>query len=389
MKQILIICGGQSAEHEVSIQSACNIIRALDKEQFQAVVVVVSRSGSWYLLPHASFLESITEYIDNQSVGSLCTLMRQPNQTVLMNIMGDQIKIDAAFPLIHGPMGEDGTLQGLLELMGVPFVGCGVLASAIGMDKDFLKRSFSHANIPVVPFITVSDKKSIPAYRDVCQRLQSSVLFVKPAVMGSSVGVIKVSSEGQYEPAIEQAFCYGFKILIEKYISCREVECSVLGNSTPIASCVGEIKPNHEFYSYEAKYLDPDGAELVVPADLSLALSENVRNLALKAFAAVECKGLARVDFFISEDQTVYVNELNTIPGFTAISMYPKLWEASGIHYTHLITQLIQLAFEEYGAKQKIHLKPTLSHQSFDFYQQQQAKSIIPPSPDASIAAQG
>jgi D-alanine-D-alanine ligase len=288
-------------------------------------------------------------------------LIRHPEKTCLMTSGKDELPVDVAFPLVHGPMGEDGTLQGMLELMGLPYVGSGVLASAVGMDKDILKRMLAHSRIPVAPMVTVSTNDPIPDFNQVCEKLNSKILFIKPAIMGSSVGISKVSNKAQFEEAIQQAFRYSFKVLIEKFIPGREVECSVLGNVNPTASCVGEIKPTHDFYSYEAKYLDADGAKLIVPAQLPELLAHEVREMAVAAFKAIECKGFARVDFFISDDGKVYVNELNTIPGFTAISMYPKMWEASGICYTDLISQLIDLAGDEYEAKQTIHLRPDVT----------------------------
>lgn len=350
MKNILIVCGGKSAEHEVSIMSARNIVAALDPRKFNPVLVAVSRTGSWHAIEG-----NVVEPLEKNE---LCCLLRKLDQTVLLLASGKEIPLDVAFPLIHGPMGEDGTLQGLLELMELPYVGSGVLASAVGMDKDLLKRLLASANIPVAPFITSSSLATCPSYEDVKRKFDTPIFFVKPAVMGSSVGIHKVNSAESYEFAVQQAFKYGFKILVEKFIPCRELECSVLGNLSPIASCVGEIKPNHEFYSYEAKYLDPNGAEFIVPANLSSEILERTRLLAIQSFQAIECRGLARVDFFLTHDDVIYVNELNTIPGFTAISMYPKLWEASGINYRELISQLILLAIEEYEAKQKIELRP-------------------------------
>lgn len=364
MKNILILCGGRSAEHEISLRSARNVIAALDPTQFSPVLVLVSRSGTWYFLENPSQLENVTACNDPFVQGIACTLIRQPTQTSLFTIDNKQIKIDAAFPLIHGPMGEDGTLQGLLELMSLPFVGGGVAASAVGMDKHLMKRILVDANLPVVPFITLLAGQQAPSYEEASLKLGTKTLFIKPCIMGSSVGVCKISSAKEYQEGIAEAFLYGNKILIEKYIPCRELECAVLGNNQPKASCVGEIKPSHDFYSYEAKYLDPNGAELVIPAALPQTLSEEVRKLAINAFQAIECKGMARVDFFIDSDNTLYINELNTIPGFTSISMYPKLWEASGIAYQDLIGQLIQFAQEEFEEKQKVNLNPALKQEN-------------------------
>lgn len=364
MKNILILCGGRSAEHEVSLRSAKNVIAALDPKQFTPVLVLVSRSGTWYLLENPSQLENITACNDPFEHGSECALMRQPHYTLLLTLANKHIKVDAAFPLIHGPMGEDGTLQGLLELMSVPFVGSGVMASALGMDKDLLKRALKYVGLPVAPSITLTADQQTPSYEEASLKLGTKTLFIKPCVMGSSVGVSKASSAQEYQEGIADAFLYGTKILIEKYIPCRELECAVLGNTHPKASCVGEIKPTHDFYSYEAKYLDPNGAALIIPASLPEAVKEEVRKLAVKSFQAIECKGMARVDFFMDSDNNLYINELNTIPGFTSISMYPTLWEASGVSYQDLISKLLELAQEEFDIKQRINLSPPVSNEN-------------------------
>lgn len=358
VKNILVICGGKSAEHEVSLMSARNIVSAMDRSAFTPITIVISRTGSWHLLNEQAFFEERTDFDQVILAGETCTLMRLPKQTILLTLSGKQLPIEAAFPLVHGPMGEDGTLQGLLEMMSIPYVGAGVLSSAIGMDKDMLKQVLAQKDIPVGAFIALTDQKCIPSFEEATKQLDSNILFIKPAVMGSSVGVSKVDNQATYEAAIAQAFLYSFKVLIEKYLPGREVECSVLGNNHPVASCVGEVVPHHEFYSYEAKYLDPNGAELIIPAKLTPQLADEVRHLAVRAFQAIECKGFARVDFFITHDNQIYVNELNTIPGFTAISMYPKMWEASGLAYTTLISQLIDFAYQEFAAKQAIHLSP-------------------------------
>ncbi|HRE31328.1 MAG TPA: D-alanine--D-alanine ligase family protein, partial [Candidatus Berkiella sp.] len=266
MKNILVICGGKSAEHEVSLLSARNIVSAMDRSAFLPIPIVISRSGSWHVLNEPAFFDEHSDFDQVILSGEICTLMRLPEQTILLTLSGKQIAVDAAFPLVHGPMGEDGTLQGLLEIMDIPYVGSGVLSSAIGMDKDMLKQVLAKHDIPVGPLVTISNLEAMPSFEQVSKQLDSQVLFIKPAVMGSSVGISKVSTKEQYEAAVAQAFLYSFKVLVEKYLPGREVECSVLGNQDPIASCVGEIVPHHEFYSYEAKYLDPNGAELIVPA---------------------------------------------------------------------------------------------------------------------------
>ena len=362
MKNILVIFGGCSAEHEVSVRSARNVIAALDKELFRAICVGVSRSGTWYFLKYDTIPEDFTKVTDDISEENICSLVRTPKETIIKSAGGKVIKIDAAFPVIHGPMGEDGTLQGLFEMMQIPYVGPGVLGSAIAMDKDIFKKLLANSNIPVVPFITVSDISKIPSYKDAVKSLGSDILFIKPAVMGSSVGVHKAKSEKEYLDGLNEAFKYSFKVLIEKYIPGREIECSVLGNKDPKASCIGELKPHHEFYSYEAKYLDPDGAEFFIPAkNIDKKMEDKIRNIAVEAFKVGQCVGMARADFFIGNDGEVYVNEMNTIPGFTSISMYPKLWEASGISYSELMTRLLGFAQEEFENKRKLCLEPCVT----------------------------
>lgn len=360
MKNLAIFCGGVSAEHEVSIRSARNIIKAIDKQEFNPILVIISRAGTWYLQNDLAVLDQIAECAEPFQHGELCTMIRKATETCIITTKGRELMIDAAFPVLHGPMGEDGTLQGLFEVMNLAYVGSGVLASALGMDKDFMKKVWAKANVPVVPSACLSNKQDYVNYATVSETLGSTVVFVKPCVMGSSVGVSKVSSPETYDAAVKEAFKYSSKVLVEKFIPCREIECSVLGNKQPKASCLGEIKPNHEFYSYEAKYIDPNGADLIIPAKLDAKTTEKIRDIAVKAFTALECSGLARVDFFLSSDNEVFVNELNTIPGFTSISMYPKLWEASGIGYSDLIKQLIDLAFELQQEKQQICLTPNI-----------------------------
>jgi D-alanine-D-alanine ligase len=250
------------------------------------------------------------------------------------------------FPILHGPLGEDGAVQGLLKLADVPFVGAGVLGSAVGMDKDVMKRLLRDAGLPVPKFL-VFGRAQKPDYAAVTQALGSPV-FVKPANLGSSVGISKAKDEAGFHKAVAMAFRYDTKIVIEENIQAREIECAVLGNEAPQASIAGEIIPTHEFYSYEAKYLDADGARLEIPAKIDAAIQKRVQELAVRTFQALNCEGMGRVDFFLTPAGELYVNEINTIPGFTKISMYPKLWEASGIGYTQLISRLIELAMDRF-----------------------------------------
>lgn len=374
MKNVLIFCGGMSAEHEISIVSSRGVIREIDRSKFNPILVTVSRSGTWYFQNEISIIDTMTSCEDVPNSKNIATLIRF-NQEAFLMIVGEDyklIKVDIAFPLIHGPIGEDGSLQGMFEVMNLPYVGSNVTSSALCMDKDFMKKILIHSGIPVTPFITYSRSRyndthydQYFSYEAVSLKLNSKILFIKPSIMGSSIGISKVKCAEDYYNAIEIAFMYSDKILIEKFVEGHEIECAVLGNHDasvkPIASCVGEIKHNsnkHEFYSYEAKYFDEDGAELIMPANIAPDLSDNIRDMALKAYTSIGCNGLARVDFFVTDDNEIYVNELNTLPGFTPISMYPKLWNLSGINYTELITRLIECGFDVYNEKQKLSLKP-------------------------------
>jgi D-alanine-D-alanine ligase len=255
--------------------------------------------------------------------------------------------VDVVFPILHGPFGEDGTIQGFLKLADIPFVGPGVLGSAVGMDKDAMKRLLRDAGIPIGKFITVKSHEQAPSFAEI-ETVLGKPFFIKPANMGSSVGISKVNDEAHYGSAIKDAFQYDIKIIIEEFIPGREIECAVLGNEEPAASVPGEIIPSHEFYSYDAKYLDENGAALEIPAKIDEKTKKRIQELAIKTFHALCCEGLSRVDFFLKEDGEIIVNEINTMPGFTRISMYPKMWEASGITYTELISRLIELAISRH-----------------------------------------
>lgn len=351
-----IIFGGKSAEHEVSLQSAKNVIEAIDKDKYEPILIGVDKTGKWVLSDSSKFLL-------NSGNPKLIKLNKEASQSVALVPQSDgrianldthesNKSIDVVFPILHGPFGEDGTMQGLLKSANIPFVGASVLGSAVGMDKDVMKRLLRDAEIPIGKFLTFKEK-DIPTYVEAVKNL-GLPFFVKPANMGSSVGVSKVSEEKDFDKAIREAFKYDRKILVEENIVGREIECSVLGNDDPIASVPGEVISNHDFYSYEAKYIDEHGAALEIPAKLSEEIIKKVQVLAVKTFKALSCEGLGRVDFFLKENGDVLVNEINTIPGFTSISMYPKLWEASGISYTELIDRLIQLALERFEKEQKL-----------------------------------
>ncbi|MDO8564368.1 MAG: D-alanine--D-alanine ligase [bacterium] len=352
-----VIFGGKSTEHEVSLQSAKNVVAALDTEKYEPVLIGIDKEGKW----HKS---SGAEYLLNSENPKLIALNKRAAQEVGLTTgeksglivlkSGETEALDVVFPVLHGPLGEDGTMQGLLKLLDVPFVGPGVLGSAIGMDKDVQKRLLQAAGIPVAKFLTVrAEEKGKITFAKV-QKALSSPLFVKPANAGSSVGVQKVKKEGDFAAAVADAFKYDSKILIEEAIEGREIEVAVLGNENPIASVPGEIKPNHEFYSYEAKYIDENGAVCEIPAKLSPQMVKKVQETALAAFKVLECEGMSRVDTFVTKDGQVIVNEINTIPGFTKISMYPKMWAASGISYAELIDRLIELALERAKREKKL-----------------------------------
>lgn len=265
-----------------------------------------------------------------------------------------EAKIDVVFPVLHGPFGEDGTVQGLLKLADVPFVGAGVLGSAVGMDKDVMKRLLRDAGVLVGAFVVIHahEKKQV-RFVDVKKKL-GTPLFIKPANLGSSVGISKVRSEVEFKKALALAFSYDSKVLIEEYIEGREIECSVLGNENPIASLPGELMVHHEFYSYEAKYLDERGMTPQIPARLSEEMMKKVQDTAIAAYKALCCEGMGRIDMFVTKNNRVFVNEINTIPGFTNISMYPKMWEASGLSYSKLIDKLIELAIERHAKEKKL-----------------------------------
>jgi len=351
-----ILFGGKSAEHEVSLQSAKNVFDAIDKEKYNPILIGIDKSGKWLLNNESEFLLNADDpklIKLNQSSDSVALVPQSAGEISNFSNTNQGLKIDAVFPILHGPFGEDGTVQGLLKLANLPFVGASVLGSAVGMDKDVMKRLLRDAGIPIGKFIVLKSHEAIPDF----QKIKNEIgvpFFVKPANMGSSVGVNKIHDESEYKNGLLKAFDFDTKIILEEFIKGREVECSVLGNENPIASIPGEVISNHEFYSYDAKYIDEHGAVLDIPAKISLQTAKRIQELAIKTFQALSCEGLGRVDFFLKDDGEIIVNEINTIPGFTKISMYPKLWEASGISYTDLIDKLIQLAINRFTKEQKL-----------------------------------
>jgi D-alanine-D-alanine ligase len=345
--RVALLFGGQSAEHEISILSARNVLAALDRERFAPLLIGIDQQGRWRLQDAARLLASARDprqvhIEDGVPVGKDLLL------SGLTAAAGGPI--DVIFPVLHGTMGEDGTIQGLLELTGIPYVGAGVLGSAIGMDKDVSKRLLRDAGIAVADFMTLRRERfeADPVGSLAPLRALGSPVFTKPANAGSSIGVRKVTERAQLEDAVRHAFEFDDKVLIERAVTAREIELAVLGGDPPSVSLAGEIVVRHPdgFYSYDAKYLDASAARLELPARLSPDELARSQAIALRAFEVLECDGMARVDLFLTGDGTVLVNEINTIPGFTAISMYPKLWELSGIPPTELVTRLIALALE-------------------------------------------
>jgi D-alanine-D-alanine ligase len=346
-----VLFGGRSGEHEVSLASAASVIRGLDPDKYEAVPIGITKEGHWLI--GAGAQKMLPEVLRG---GQRVMMTADPTDAALVRLdgSGGGTRLDVVFPAMHGTFGEDGTIQGLLDLAGLPFVGAGVLGSAIAMDKDVAKRLLQAAKIPVVPWIAVPrtewEKHPADVERAIEDKFQYPV-FVKPATLGSSVGMTKVHSREELAPALNLAAEFAQKILVERAMVAREIEVSVLGNSEPAASIPGEIVPHREFYDYAAKYLE-EGTQLLIPAKLKPAQVKTFKKLAVDAFRALELSGMARVDFFLEkEGGKIYLNEVNTIPGFTSISMYPKLWEASGIPFRDLIDKLIELALEQHREK--------------------------------------
>lgn len=356
--RIGIIFGGRSGEHEVSLVSATSVINALDKSRYEVVPIGITREGRWLSSHDAVQLLKERIHVDEAPERFL---VPEPNRRglVSLNSAVGPVKLDVIFPVVHGTHGEDGTLQGLLELANIPYVGAGVLGSAVGMDKIIQKRLFRQAKLRIPKYTSFLSSMCLDDSRKVVAEAEKALrypMFVKPANTGSSVGISKAHNKKELLAAITVAASYDRKVIIEQGIrDLREIEVSVLGNDTPEASIAGEIIPSNEFYDYDAKYVDGK-SRAVIPADLPKKVMKEVRSLALKAFVALDCAGMARADFFVTRKyHRVYLNEINTIPGFTSISMYPKLWEATGISYPELLDRLIELAIERH--KQKNMLK--------------------------------
>ena len=346
-----VLFGGRSGEHEVSLASAASVIRGMDPDKYEPVPIGITKEGHW--LMGAGAQKMLPDVLKG---GQRVMMTADPTDAALVRLdgSGGGQRIDVVFPVMHGTFGEDGTIQGLLDLAGLPFVGAGVLGSAIGMDKDVSKRLLQVAKIPVVPWITVQRaewERDPQGIRIAVEKKFKYPVFVKPATLGSSVGMTKVHSRAELRPALDLAAEFAMKILVERCVIAREIEVSVLGNHDPKASVPGEIVPHREFYDYTAKYLE-EGTQLLIPAKLKATQVKKIQKCAVDAFRALELSGMARVDFFLEKKGgKIYLNEVNTIPGFTSISMYPKLWEASGIPFRELIDKLIDLALEQHAEK--------------------------------------
>jgi len=352
--KVLILMGGCSAEHEVSLSSAKSIIDALDRNKYDIIPVIITTEGEW-LLTHPT-----NPLIPMEGRRVTLSLSRSPRGVLLISTeQGKQFEplvhdIEVVFPVLHGPYGEDGTVQGFCEIADLPYVGAGVLASAVGMDKAFMKTIFRAAGLPVTDFVLIKLREWQNSYSHIIEKIENTLyypVFVKPAGLGSSIGITKVYDRQGLIDAIYLAGRYQEKILIERAIDGREFECGVLGNEDPQASVVAEIIPGREFYNYEAKYSE-DLTQIKVPAPLPPSLRDDIQRMSIEAFKAIEASGMARVDFFLeTATNKIYLNEINTIPGFTATSMYPKMWALSGLPYPQLLDKLIELAIERHRKK--------------------------------------
>ena len=364
--RIGLIFGGRSGEHEVSLASATSVMANLDREKYEVVPIGITKEGGWLLGTEPARLMAAEQHINHTEnteteTTTAVTLTGDPRMRRLIPLeSGEQLQdngaLDVIFPVLHGTYGEDGTLQGLLDMADVPYVGCGVLGSALGMDKEKMKMVFQAVGLPSVDYLVYRRnewERSPTTIMDAIEQRLGYPCFVKPVNLGSSVGINKAHDRAELEHAINVAAEYDRKIIIDRGINCRELECAVLGNDEPLASVVGEVIASNEFYDYHAKYLD-NKSQVIIPADIPQATVEEVRRQAVTAFLALDLSGLARVDFFLEKESgQVYINEVNTMPGFTQISMYHKLWEASGLTYAQLLDRLVELAIERHQDKQR------------------------------------
>jgi len=355
--RVAVLFGGRSGEHEISLASAASIMENIDRSKYEVIPVGITKEGRWLLDGDPMQALRSGHSADSREPALLCTGSPDGSAAIApAQGKNARLAVDVVFPVLHGPFGEDGTVQGLLEMANVPYVGAGVMASSVGMDKAIMKALFKERGLPIVRYTVLARRDWERDPEGCLDRIEETIgypCFAKPANLGSSVGISKASDRAELAKALADAARYDRKLVVEEGIRCREIECSVLGNEEPIASVPGEIIPCNEFYDYRAKYID-EGSQLLIPAPIPPETAEKVRELAVEAFRAIDCAGMARVDFFLENGTgKVYLNEINTIPGFTKISMYPKLWEASGIPYPQLIDRLIQLALERYADKMR------------------------------------
>ncbi|QZY55471.1 D-alanine--D-alanine ligase [Crassaminicella profunda] len=353
---VAIVFGSKSGEHEISLMSATSVMNAIDKEKYNVLPIGITKEGQWMIYngPTQNIETGEWEKIAKKES------KENPNNRVSVIPLSGEVKkisdmVDVVFPVLHGPFGEDGTIQGLLEMIDVPYVGAGVLASAVGMDKVYTKKVFEHEGLPVGNYMTIMRSKFRENQQEIIDRVEKEFeypVFLKPANLGSSVGISKAHNREELIKGIKKAAEHDRKVVLEAFIKGREIECAVLGNEEAEASIVGEILPSHEFYDYNAKYFDDGKSKIVIPASIPKDKAEEIREMAVKAYKSIDCSGLARVDFFLEEDtMKVYINEVNTMPGFTKYSMYPLLWEQTGLSYSMLIDRLITLALERYKEK--------------------------------------
>lgn len=356
-QNLALLMGGPSTEHKISLISGNSIYKAIDKQKYNVLVIGIDHNSRWWLYENGNFLENANQpgIVSLASGGKEVVVKNINGEVYLTDIQGLRFcGIDIFFPVLHGSYGEDGVLQGVLQSVGAAYTGVGLMASAVGMDKDIAKRIWRDAGIPVADFICLKKHDADTMGFETAKNKLGLPMFVKPANAGSSVGVSKVENESEYKAAITEAFRFDTKILIEEAVIGKEVECAVLGNEFPEASVMGEIIPKASFYSYEAKYLDDDGASMAIPARIDEETSNKLRDMAVNAFMTIGCEGLSRVDFFLTPEGKIVLNEINTLPGFTSISMYPKLWEASGLPYAQLLDKIIALGFERYERDRKL-----------------------------------
>ena len=359
---VMVVFGGKSGEHEVSLMSAASILRSINREKYNVIPVGITKTGIWKKcdssideIESGEWEGDINLLLENLKDSERKTLLPMEKGGGLLELSDQEIKqVDVIFPVLHGPFGEDGTIQGLFEMLGIPYVGAGVLASAVAMDKGMAKKLFEAEGIPQAAYLLLNRKEFYNKQQETIEMLEAKFdypVFVKPANLGSSVGISKAKSREQLIEALYEAAKYDRRIVVEEFINAREIECSVLGNDDPIASLPAEIIPSHEFYDYRDKYFDGT-SQYTIPAAISEELQDKVRKMAVLVYQLLDCTGLARVDFFVERDTNqILVNEVNTMPGFTKISMYPKMWEVSGLPYEKLIDRLIELAIERFNER--------------------------------------